>query len=161
MVEAFSIAFCPSDKSADTFSDNSIEIFDIRRFYVFYFWIAEDYSSDFSDESSIFFDLDELTIIDAIFPDEFWHNELVIVIAVAENVKTITECWWCYALYYFFPHYPTSVLSPFTDGKSYPEIGVAFDTCIRPRFTLERPFLARALNFLLFFFTVVHNSSTS
>jgi|SRR3989339_150896 len=161
LVKTFSIAFCPSNKSADTFSDNSVEVFDIRRFYVFYFRIAEDYPSDFSDETTVFFDLDELTIINAVFPDKFWHNVLIIVIAVAKNVKTVTECWWCYTLYYFFPHRTTRILSPFTDGKSYPEVGFTLDTCVRPRFTLASPFFARALNFLLFFFTVVHNSSTS
>lgn len=161
MVEAFSVAFCPSDKSSNAFSDDPVEVFDICRFYGFYFRIAEDYSSDFSDEATIFFDFDELTVIDAVFSDEFWHDVLIIVISVAENVKTIMECWWSYALYYFFPHHPTRVLCPFADGKSYPEVGVAFDARVRPCFTLARPFLARALNFLLFFFTVVHNSSTS
>ena len=122
MIETLSKTFCPSNKSTNTFSDNSIEIFDIRRFYVFYLRIAKNYPSDFSDETTIFFDLDELTIINAVFPDKFWHDVLVVIITVAENVKTVTKCWRCYTLYYFFPHRTTCILGPFADGECYPKV---------------------------------------
>lgn len=91
----FAVAFCAAHKAPDAFADDAIKVLDVGGFDFFNFGVSEHGSSYFVDElSARVADLDELSVIDAVFVEELWHDECVVVIAVREDVQSIGKGGW-------------------------------------------------------------------
>ena len=56
-----------SHKPAEAFSKNAVIVFNVRCFNLISGWVSINYSVDFVDDATIFSELYELSVIDAIF----------------------------------------------------------------------------------------------
>ena len=80
------VALCAAYESANTFADYSVEVLNVCCFDIFVFGVSKHDSFHFADELSVFSNFDKLPIVDAVFLEEFGHDDRVVVIAVRKNV---------------------------------------------------------------------------
>ena len=97
---------------------------------------------DFVDDTTFFSDLDELSIIHAVFPEKFRHDKGVIVVSIRKYLETVSACWQFDTFCEINKHATAGGLCPFADGKTCKEVGFAFYASVAPLFTLLKPLLA-------------------
>ncbi len=114
-----------------------------------------------ADQFSLFFDFYELPIVNASICIVFCKGICVIVVSIGENIELLVWGWKFSSAIQLVNHVLTSFLCPFSNCKRHKKVGVSLYACVNPCVTFFRPSWALTLNFLLFFLTMLHNSSHS
>ena len=124
-------------------------------------WISKNNFLYFSDHYSFFPNLNDLSVIHRILTEVFRQHNFIFIITIRINHKPILCCWLFYTVFKSIQEQPTSICCSFTYSKCGKEERFSFYRSEAPEVTSCKFFIAIGLNFFLFFFTNVQNSSNS